>query len=243
MPTAFRNSLLKSLHPDSIERLHLEPILLPLRHTIEFPGSEINTLIFLEDGVASMTATFRDGAEVELTVLGFEGFIGASLLVGRSQSLNRVSMQIAGHGYSISPAHARLEFGRFGRFHDLTLASTYAQFLQTAQTAGCNAAHTVEQRLARWLLLCFDRVEGSIVRCPHEHIAAMLGCNRSTVTVAAGKLQHEGVITYTRGKIHLNDRTRLELHACECYHVLFDYLADDASRADPGTSVSAAWTE
>lgn len=232
MPLAFRNSVLRALPSDSIERLHLAPLLLPLRYSIESPGCEIGPLIFLEDGVASMTTTYVNGTEVELNVLGYEGLLGSSLLTGTTRSLNRVYMQIAGRGYTSSHANARLEFARHGQFHDLTLASSQAQFLQTAQTAGCNAIHTVEQRLARWLLLCFDRVEGEIVLLPHEHIAAMLGCNRSTVTVAAGRLQHEGIISYTRGKIHLNDRAGLEVHACECYRLLFDYLTDPAANSN-----------
>lgn len=226
MPLVYRNRLLRALTPESIHRLHLAPIELPLRRDIELAGEELHQVIFLEDGVASMTASFLDGAQVELGVIGYESLLCASVLIGTRRSLNNVYMQIAGRGFAAPAASALLEFRRYGHFHDLALRSNQANFLQTAQTAGCNARHTVGQRLARWLLLCADQMEGSILNLPHEHIAAMLGCNRSTVTVAAGQLQREGLIKYSRSKIRLLDRKGLEKHACECYCTLVDYLHD-----------------
>jgi len=189
-----------------------------------------------------MTATFLDGSQVELGVLGYESMLCASALLGTRRSLNRVYMQIAGRGYTTSKASARLEFDRHGHFHDLTLHSNQAHFLQTAQTAGCNARHNVEQRLARWLLLCADRMESPTLHLPQEHIAAMLGCNRSTVTVAAGRLQSAGLILYARSKIRLIDRPGLEVHACECYATLADYLinAADAAALHPVRSATAS---
>lgn len=229
MPTPFRNSLLKALHPDIIDRLHLTYVALPLSFDIESPGAEMHNVIFLEDGVASMTASFTDGTQVEVGVHGYESLLCVSALMGTSHSLNRVYMQIAGRGYACLNTRARREFDLKGHFHDLALRSSQKNFLQTAQTAGCNTRHTVEQRLARWLLLCADRMETPILNLPHEHIATMLGCNRSTVTVAAGKLQAEGLIIYTRSKIRIPDRDGLEASACECYRSLFDYLADPSN--------------
>jgi len=226
MPVVYRNSVLRALHPDSIERLHLSPIVLPLSFDIESPGAEMRSLVFLEDGIASMTASFIDGSQVELGVLGYESVLCASALLGTRRSLNRVYMQIAGRGYSSPIAAAVGEFALHGTFQNLALRCNQAAFLQTAQTAGCNARHTVEQRLARWLLLCADRMEFPVLNLPHEHIAYMLGCNRSTVTVAAGDLQRAGLIKYSRSKIRLLDRAGLELRACECYRSLSDYLSD-----------------
>jgi CRP-like cAMP-binding protein len=225
MPLVYRNTLLRSFSPDVIVRLHLHAVSLPLRFDIETPGEEIPHLIFLEDGIASMTATFLDGGQVELGVLGYESLLCTSALVGTQRSLNRVYMQIAGRGYTTPTANAAREFALHGEFHDVALRSNQADFLQTAQTAGCNARHNVEQRLARWLLLCADRMESPTLNLPHEHIASMLGCNRSTVTVAAGDLQRAGLIQYSRSKIRVLDRARLELRACECYRTLVDYLA------------------
>ena len=228
MPLVYRNTLLHALPPDILQRLHLTSLTLPLRRDIEIPGAEMNQIIFLEDGVASMTASFADGSQVEIGVMGFESILCASSMLGTARSLNRVYMQIAGRGYATTAHNARMEFARYGQFHNLTLRANQAHFLQTAQTAGCNARHTVDKRLARWLLLCADRMESPVIHLPHEHIAAMLGCNRSTVTVAAGKLQLDGLITYTRSKIRILSRSGLETHACECYANLADYLATPA---------------
>jgi CRP-like cAMP-binding protein len=228
MPLVYRNTMLHALHPDILQRLHLTSLMLPLRRDIEIPGAEMHQIIFLEDGVASMTASFEDGSQVEIGLMGFESLLCGSSMLGTARSLNRVYMQIAGRGYAATVANARLEFARHGQFHNLTLRANQANFLQTAQTAGCNARHTVDKRLARWLLLCADRMESPVIHLPHEHIAAMLGCNRSTVTVAAGKLQFDGLIIYSRSKIRILDRPGLETHSCECYGNLADYLATPA---------------
>ncbi len=225
MPLVYRNTLLQALHPDVLQRLQLTSLTLPLRRNIETPGAEMHQIIFLEDGVASMTASFEDGSQVEIGVMGFESVLCDSSMMGTSRSLNRVYMQIAGRGYTATVANARQEFARHGQFHNLTLLANQANFLQTAQTAGCNARHSVDKRLARWLLLCADRMESPVIHLPHEHIAAMLGCNRSTVTVAAGKLQLDGLIVYSRSKIRILDRSGLEARSCECYGNLADYLA------------------
>lgn len=228
MPLVYRNLLLRAFNPEVIRRLHLSPVSLPLRLDIESPGNEIHHLFFLEDGVASMTATFLDGGQVELGVLGYESLLCSSAMLGTQRSLNRVYMQIAGRGYSTPTASAVREFALHGEFHNAVLRSNQADFLQTAQTAGCNARHTVERRLARWLLLCADRMESPTLNLPHEHIASMLGCNRSTVTVAAGDLQRSELIRYARSKIRILDRPGLERRACECYSTLADYLATPA---------------
>lgn len=234
MPVTYRNTLLRALPPEILDRLRLVPLALPLSYDIESPGAEMRYLVFLEDGVASMTATFKDGSQVEIGVLGYESVLCSSALVGTRRSLNRVYMQIAGRGYLAPAAYARQEFARMGDFYTLALRSNQAGFLQAAQTAGCNARHTVEQRLARWLLLCADRMEGPVINLPHEHIASMLGCNRSTVTVAAGKLQQEGLIIYSRSKIRVLNRGGLEASACECYRALSDYIVDQQNFVDSG---------
>lgn len=235
MPPIFRNKILQALHPDILHRLHLTSLNLPLRRDIELPDTEVEQVIFLEDGIASMTATFLDGSQVEIGVLGYESVLCASALLGTHRSLNRVYMQIAGRGFTTSRARARTEFARHSDFYDLALRSNQAHFLQTAQTAGCNARHNVEQRLARWLLLCADRMAGPVLHLPHEHIAAMLGCNRSTVTVAAGRLQLDGLIVYSRSKIRILNRDGLEAHACECYATLASYLATGSNFDESST--------
>ena len=218
------NEILRNLDPDTLKRLELRALPMPLGREIEFPNNRINHLFFLEEGMASMTATFEDGFQVEVALAGFEAVLCASALVGTRRSLHRVYMQVPGHGFSTRTELAEREFRRGGIFHDLTLRYLQAQFIQSAQTAGCNARHTIEQRLARWLLLCADRNGDRILPLSQEYLADMLGVTRTSVTGVAGHLQQRNLIQYSRGKIVLMDRPGLEQLSCECYRVVKDHL-------------------
>jgi CRP-like cAMP-binding protein len=229
---AFKNVILRRLSREVIDRLELQRVELPVNREIEFPGSGIANLVFIEEGIASMTVTFEDGFEVEVALAGPESILGTSSMMGTRRSLNRVYMQIGGYGYSSVMAVATKEFKRADQFHDLTLRYLQAQFIQSAQTAGCNARHTVEQRMARWLLLCADRVGDNLLPLSHEYMADMLGVTRSSVTLVAGRLQERHLIEYTRGKIKLIDHAGLENLSCECYRVVRDHLRSFADNVE-----------
>jgi Crp-like helix-turn-helix domain len=224
--TEFKNLILRTLDPEIIERLSLQRLQLDVAREIENPGQPIRQLIFIEDGIGSMTNTFKDGFQVEVSMFGVESVMGASALIGTHRSLNKVYMQMSGYGHSCDMVTARREFSRFGRFHDLILRYVQAQLVQASQSAGCNAHHDVAQRLSRWLLLCSDRSESPTLSLTHEYLADMLGSNRSTVSMAAESLQSEGLIRYSRGKVNILDRTRLEQRSCECYLVVKDHLSN-----------------
>jgi CRP-like cAMP-binding protein len=229
----FRNSILKALDSRIVARLSLSRVTFELEHEIESPGTPIERLFFVEEGMASMTTTFQDGSQVEVGMFGYEGVIGVSALMGTKCSLNRIYTQIAGNGYSCPIELARKEFRLGGEFQSLTLRYVQTQLLQAAQSAGCNAKHDIDQRLARWLLLCADRANSYIYSLSQEFIADMLGCSRQTVSVAAGLLKEEGLIDYHRGMIRLLDVPKLEQRACECYRVIKDYL-DSYTQFDGG---------
>ncbi|WP_263383548.1 Crp/Fnr family transcriptional regulator [Granulicella arctica] len=224
----FKNSLLQRFDPEIIDRLHLHPVDLPVGREIEYPGNHIDNLFFIEEGIASMTATFKDGVQVEIALAGFEAVLAASSMMGTRRSLNRVYMQVGGHGFSSAIEAATLEFKRGEKFQDLTLRYLQAQFIQSSQTAGCNARHSIEQRLARWLLLCADRNGGRILPLSHEYMADMLGASRTTVTNVAIHFQEQKLISYSRGKINLLDLPGLEKLSCECYAVVRDHLSNYA---------------
>ena len=221
----FRNTVLNKLPMEVIQRFELVKVRMPLERKIEFPGDPIRNLYFLEDGVASMTATFQDGSQVEIGLAGYEAVLGASAFLGTHRSLNRVYMQIAGWGYQTRMALGMEEFNRHGDFHRMVLRYTQALFIQSSQTAGCNARHSIQQRLARWLLLCDDRMVGDRLLLSQEFISQMLGNRRTSVSVEAGKLQKLGLIKYTRGNIQVVDREGLQRAACECYQVVRSHLA------------------
>ncbi len=229
--STFKNSILCHLDPEAIARLNLRPVDFEMGHEIEFPGNPIQNLFFLEAGMASMTTTFGDGSQVEVGMFGFESVIGVSALMGTKRSLNRVYTQIAGFGNRCSLHAAEQEFARGGTFHALALRYVQAQLIQAAQSAGCNAKHTMEQRLARWLLLCADRTDSNTFKLSQDFIGDMLGSTRPSVTIAAGTLKSEHLIDYTRGIIEILDVPGLKRRSCECYAVIKEHL-DDAAAFD-----------
>ncbi len=220
----FRNTLLQHLDPETIGRLQLRPVALPMHHELEAPGKTIQHLFFLEEGIASMTTAFEDGSQVETSMFGYESAVGISGLMGVRHSLNNIFMQLAGHGYECPLQVARAEFRRNGKFQHLALRYVQAQLTLSTQNAACNAMHTYEQRLARWLLICCDRAKQTHLEMAQEFVAQMLGSTRSTVSIAAAHLKAKGLIDYRRGSIQILNIQGLEAEACECYRVVRAHL-------------------
>jgi CRP-like cAMP-binding protein len=222
--TTYENSLLRAMGPAIISRLHLKPVTFELEHEIEFPGKTITHMYFVEEGMASMTVTHKDGAQVEVGMFGFESMIGVSALMGTKRSLNRVYTQIAGSGYRCKIEDAVQEFQLGGLFQNLALRYVQAQLVQAMQSASCNAKHQVTQRLSRWLLICADRAHSSKFKMSQAFLAQMLGNRRPFVTEAAGHLRDLGLIEYKRGEIQILDLVGLEKESCECYNVIKNHL-------------------
>lgn len=216
----FRNLILKYLEWDAVERLQLRRVRLEQAQPLESPGNRIQEMFFIEEGLGSMTTCFADGSQVESGIFGLESAIGAAALMGRQKSINNITVQMPGNAWVTTIALADREFRRRERFHDLVLRYTQSQILQAAQAAGCNARHNVQQRLSRWLLACRDRVTTDLLLLTQEFLAMMLGVERPAVSVVAGKLQNQGLIEYSRGRVRILDHPGLEALACECYQVL-----------------------
>ena len=157
--------------------------------------------------------------------------------MGTKKSLNRVYTQIAGHGY-ILPRGGRekMSSALAGHFQFLALRYVQAQLVQAMQSAGCNAKHNFEQRLARWLLLCADRAHIDTFKISHEFLADMLGGRRPTISTTAGILKRKGLIEYSRGEIRILDVPGLTKASCECYLLIKDHL-DNYAEFD--TSITA----
>lgn len=224
----YTNAVLRALGTEVVERLRLRPMKFEVGDELEFPGKPIERLFFVETGMASITTTFKDGEQVEVGMFGYESIVGVSALMGTKRSLNRVYTQIAGNGYSTPAERARQEFARGGMFQTLALRYVQAQLLQAMQSAGCNARHSLEQRLARWLLICADRANVAAFELSQEYLALMLGTTRSTVSIAASGLKASGLVGYERGKVRILDVSGLEARACECYLVIKDHLGNFA---------------
>ncbi len=162
--------------------------------------------------------------------------MGISALMGTRKSLNRVYMQRGGSGFSSPIEAAKAEFALCGEFHHLALRYVQAQLTQTTQSAGCNAKHDIEQRLARWLLPCADRARSTTIPISQEFLADMLGVSRPRVRIAAHRLKEKGLIQYARGTICIPDPKALEERACECYRVVKNHL-DNYTEFDTGFAV------
>jgi len=223
----FKNTVLRHLKPGNIKHLQLRALMLGKEYVIETPGSVIKNLYFIEEGLGSMTTIFKDGFQVEVSLFGNESVIGTSALIGTRRSLNNIYMQVPGHGYVCTIDAASREFRVSPQFRDIVLRYVQAQLVQTAQTAGCNARHEAEQRMARWLLLCADRVYSNELGLTHAFLGHMLGLRRATVSTTAEELQRRELIDYRRGKIKILSRDGLEQIACECYRVVRDHLEND----------------
>ena len=229
----FRNTLLNALGAGAVSRLGLKPIQFELRHEIERQHRPITHLYFLETGMASMTATFRDGSQIEVGTFGYESVIGLPALMGTRESLHRIYTQIAGHGLACTVDSAKKEFALGGRFQALALRYVQAQLVQAGQSIGCNAKHKVEPRLARWMLICSDRSHSDTFRISHDLLAYMVGGTRATVSLSAGVLKRKGLVAYSRGVVRILDRKGLERAACECYSTIKEHLKNLAEFDTP----------
>lgn len=163
-----------------------------------------------------------DGKIVEVGLVGNDGMSGLTALMGEETSPERAIVQIPNGGTRVELGVIKEEFMRGGLLQKLLLAYARKLMHQVSQTAACNASHTAEERLSRWLLMCSDRVEGPELKLTQEFIAEMLGTRRATVSLAAMVLQNDGLIEYDRGHIRIIDRPGLEAFTCECYQVTRD---------------------
>jgi CRP-like cAMP-binding protein len=227
-----QNHLLAALPQADFDRLapHLELVAMPLGEALYESGGRLRHAYFPTTSIASLLYVMEDGASAEIAVVGNEGILGIALFMGGETTPSRAIVQSAGHGYRLPSQQLKLEFDRGGAMMHLLLRYTQALITQMAQTAVCNRHHSVEQQLCRWLLLSLDRLSSSELTMTQELIANMLGVRREGVTEAAGRLRRAGVIRYSRGRITVLDRRRLEQEVCECYDVVkkeFDRLLSD----------------
>jgi CRP-like cAMP-binding protein len=217
-----QNQLLAALPAADYQRLlpQLEPASLKLGLALYESGGEQGYVYFPSSSIVSLLYVMQDGASAEIAVVGHEGVVGISLFMGGETTPSRAVVQSGGEAYRLRGSLLKAEFERGGPLQYLLLRYTQALITQMAQTAVCNRHHAVEQQLCRWLLLSLDRLASSELIMTQELIANMLGVRREGVTEAAGKLQQSGLIEYSRGKITVLDRPRLEKQVCECYAVV-----------------------
>ncbi|HEY0378490.1 MAG TPA: Crp/Fnr family transcriptional regulator [Pyrinomonadaceae bacterium] len=221
------NRLLAVLPREEYEKLvpHLEPAALGLGQVLFRPDEQIQYVHFLTTAVVSLLTDLEDGTGMEVGLVGREGLVGVSAILGGSET-KIATVQAPGMSHRLRAEKLQEEFGRGGPLQRALLRYTHALMTQISQSVVCNARHHVEGRLARWLLMFHDRVRDDEFELTQEFMADMLGVRRASISEIAGKLQVMGLIQYRHGHFTIRDRKGLEELVCECYHVIKEKFDD-----------------
>jgi CRP-like cAMP-binding protein len=216
------NYLLDLLSDEDLERIvpELSSVKFELGHVIYESGERMTHAYFPTTAIVSLLYIMESGSTAEIGVIGNDGIVGLSLLLGGETTTNRAVVQSAGSALKINANDLKAAFKRGDRFQELMLRYTQALMTQISQTAVCNRLHPIEQQLCRWLLLSHDRLHTDKLVMTHDLISNMLGVRREGITLAAQKLAARGLISNRRGTMTVIDREGLEHAACECYAVV-----------------------
>ena len=216
------NCLLSRLPAKELARIEsfLEPADLPLGIVLYETGEKLSHIYFPTTAIVSLVYETQSGETAEIGIAGNQGMIGVATFLGGETTVGRAIVQSGGYGLKMSCDAAKKEFLAAGDFQRLMLRYSQALITQISQSAICNRLHSVVQRLCRWLLMTHDQLPGDKLRMTHDAMARMLGVRREGVTIAAGQLQEQGMIAYSRGSLVISDRKGLEQTACECYEVV-----------------------
>jgi CRP-like cAMP-binding protein len=231
------NRLLGAMEADSRARIepHLEPIELKLGEVVCDAGGLLKHAYFPQGAVLSLLTVLENGSAIETANIGREGAFGLFAAMYSRVSFNRCLVQFEGDMIRCPIELLQAEFKHSEHVRDLFVSYSETLLSQVQQTVACNAMHTTEQRICRWLLMMHDRAEGKALPYTHEFLSHMLGSNRKSVTLAAQSLQTAGLISYHRGKIQVVDRPGLEKASCECYAIVRERF--DAFLTPPSTAV------
>ena len=219
-----RNLLLASLSPDDYAAIRplLEIVALEPQRVLHNPGEASKYVYFPRSGFMSVAVALRDGSMVEVAPIGREGLAGIPATGPASTAMTNALIVVHGEDdctYRMRVDDFRREMDRCGAFTDVVNNYTEAFLGVLMQNTCCNAAHSVEQRMAKWLLMAADRLESPRFRVTQEFLATLLGTTRQTVTGIASTLQKNQLIDYTRGQLEILNRDALEAVSCECYQI------------------------
>jgi len=225
------NRILAALPTDSYQKLkpYLTPVELTHGMVLHELGEPIEYVYFPIDAVISLVIPMEDGSTVEVGLVGNDGMSGTIALVGEETATYRALVQIPDFAMRAPLAVIKEEFSRRGEFQNLLLRYMLAHLKEIEQTAACNATHSVEERLARWLLMCRERVQTDELKLTEGIISKIFSTRQATVGAAATPLLAEGLIEYHRGRIRIIDRRGLEEFSCKCYRAVkekSDHLHD-----------------
>lgn len=236
------NRLLGALESASRERLqpHLESVQFKLGAVVCDAGGLLKHAYFPEGSVLSLLTVLENGTAIETANIGREGAFGLFAAMYSRVSFNRCLVQLEGGLVRCAIEILQEEFKNSEHVRNLFVSYSETLLSQVQQTVACNALHTTEERMCRWLLMMHDRAEGESLPYTHDFLSHMLGANRKSVTLAAQSLQAAGLISYRRGTIQVLDRRGLEKASCECYAIVKERF--DAFLKPPSTAVQGDTT-
>lgn len=217
------NFLLRALPSREYKRLvsHLEPVELSFKAILYESDQPITHLYFPTCGMLSLLSprAAREGG-MEVAVVGREGVLGLPLLLGTGRSIAQSMVQVPGEALRLPANKVHALVGCDSKLHALLLRYLHSFLIQLVHGVACNAMHSVEKRLCRWLLVVHDRASSDHLPLTHEFLAAMLGVRRASVTEAARRVRQAGLIRYGRGQLTVLNRSGLEKASCGCYHAV-----------------------
>jgi CRP-like cAMP-binding protein len=217
--SSVRNRLLQAMSEDDFVRLapHLEPVILSVKDMLVEPNQPIEHVYFLEEGLASVVAISPNNERLEVGHIGREGMTGEPILLTVDRTPHQTFIQVAGSGLRMRAEALSGAMEASPSLKALLLRWVQVLMIQTAQSALANGRYTIQERLARWLLMCHDRLDGDDLPLTHEFLSLMLGVRRSGVTEALHVLEGVKIVKTSRGHIHILDRETLEEIAGDCY--------------------------
>ena len=216
------NTLLQCFERDHRVFDQLELIPFESQRELYPQGVALKHVFFPISGIVSLVYMMENGDSVELAIVGKEGAVGMPMVIAGGKTQHRALTQVSGQGYRLSEKSFQELFNGCDLFRKVFLYYNLPITSQTSMNAVCNRYHPIEQQLCKWLLLCFDRLEGNELRMTQESIGAMIGVRREGINAAAARLQAMGAISYRRGSITLLDRSKLQGLVCSCYQVVQD---------------------
>ncbi|HYE72198.1 MAG TPA: Crp/Fnr family transcriptional regulator, partial [Blastocatellia bacterium] len=199
---------------------NLEKVQLAKGEVLYNPGDNVRYIYFPISAVISLISMTQDGNTIEVALIGDEGLVGFSSMLGATRTSYLATVQIAGDAFRVKADFLKEYFHNHQTLRELLLCYVHLVLTQVIQSAVCNHFHSATQRLCRWLLLTSDRAKTDNLPLTQELISQMLGTPRTSVTALAKELQDAGLISYSRGQITLLNREGLEGAACECYQVV-----------------------
>jgi CRP-like cAMP-binding protein len=203
--------------------LHLRPQQFQQHKILFEAGDSVTTAYFPYDAIISLVVTLSGGEAIEAAMVGRDGVIGASAALDGKISVSRAVVQIAGRGVSCDIDALRRAAIQSATLQSLLIRHEHVVYAQAQQTAACNVTHTIEERLARWLLRARDLSQSDTLPFTQEFLAEMLGVRRTSVSIVAHTLQQAGILKYARGRIQITNIEGMEETACECHATVRRY--------------------